>query len=85
MNNSLLVWWVLSGGHLDKLPVAGPQPEPWRDHLLASLVILDISARLPEAGARRELRHMAITQMHAAIKGIPSDEPGSPVGPRTAQ
>ncbi len=85
MNNSLLMWWLLNGGHLDKLPVAGPRPEPWREQLLASLAILDISTRLPEVGVRRELRRMAITQLHSAVNAIPSDEPGSPVGPRIAE
>ncbi len=85
MTNSLLVWWLLSGGNLDRLPVAGPQPEPWREQLLASLAILDISARLPDVGAQRELRRMAIVQLRSAIDAIPSDEPGSPVGPRTKQ
>jgi hypothetical protein len=83
MNNSLLVWWLLSGGDLDKLPVAGPHPEPWREQLLASLAILEISARLPGVEVRRELRRTSIEQMHAALDAIPSDEPHSPGGPRT--
>ncbi len=70
--SSLLTWWILTGGGLDRLPIAGPHPEPWRQQLSAALAILDISTLLPQVDGRQEIRKLAVAQLHAAIKEIPS-------------
>ena len=70
-NSSLLTWWILTGGGLDRLPFVGPQPEPWRQQLTAALAILDISTLLPHAEGRQEIRKLAVAQLHAALKEIP--------------
>jgi hypothetical protein len=81
--NALLMWWFLHGASLDKLPIAQPQPVPWRDEILKSLVLVEVSSQLADSTARHELRRSAVAQLKAAVNGIPSDEPGSPVTPRT--
>lgn len=82
-----LLYWLLSGrlaGSLDpeKLPNAKPELDPGREHLLASVALLDLAERLPEVGTQRELRRIAIAQMHSAIDTIASNDLTSSTEPR---
>lgn len=75
--NSLLVWWLLSGGDIGKLPIAGPQPDPWRQKLFASVAILDLIdqsiAKGPVSDPWRELRKVAINEIRLAVDEIPPE------------
>ena len=82
-----LLYYILSGrlaGYFDpeNLPNAKPEPDPWREHLMVSVALLDLSARLPEVGTQRELRRIAIAQMHSAIDAISSNDLTSSTEPR---
>lgn len=48
--NSLLVWWLLSGGGIDRLPFAVPGTDPWREKLLERLAAIDVFTGGPAPG-----------------------------------
>jgi hypothetical protein len=81
-----IVWWLLH--HHIPIPDPGPDPGPIYDQLFSAVATFAMASRLQEKGAVRQVRTVALEQMRDAVEslgkaGFPSDEPGSPVGPRT--
>src|SRR5258708_6054494 len=65
-------------------PVPQPDPSPWMERIFAGLAIHQLASTL-EPSAAAAVRDVAVRQVGTALGnlGRPSDEPGSPVGPRT--
>lgn len=80
-----IIWWLI---HHGPPPGPGPDPGPVYDQLFSAVATFALATRLQEKGAVNQVRTVALEQMRDAVAGLnkvgfPSDEPGSPVGPRT--
>ncbi len=81
-----IIWWLVH--HHEPVPVPDPNPPILYEHLFSAVATYAMASRLQEKGAVAQVQKVALEQMRDAVAGLgkagfPSDEPGSPVGPRT--